>query len=379
MALMVAGHPQPLANKLAFHQYARSTDGGATVTGVSDYTITGTIPLELNTWYHGAVTVDRISLQVSLYVNGVLDKTAALDSTIGPASFNSIMIGGCGNDTYSGQRMFKGRIASVSHYNRVLTAGEIFQNFSAQRERYQSIATDGLLLSLDAGLSTSYPGTGYTWYDLSGQGNNGTLVRYEYYRSFGLPPQIREPSYSSNYGGVIEIDTANAYVTAAVDFQGSNQFTVSMWVLNSYRLVGGGDFLTERDGNLFSIGTEQFVLYTSRASGPTPWVLSVDSPTIFNGIPRYSSTVIDLNTWYNLVVVYTGTAFEMFVNGQSIYATSTNINSVGLNTEAIGIGGRLLTDGAISASYSAVQVYNKALTANKILQNFSEQRGRYGI
>jgi hypothetical protein len=136
MALMVAGHPQPLANKLAFHQYARSTDGGATVTNYSDYTITGTIPLELNTWYHGAVTVDRIALQVSLYVNGVLDRTAALNSTIGPASYNSIMIGGCSNDGYSGQRMFKGRIASVAHYNRVLTANEVFQNFSAHRGRY---------------------------------------------------------------------------------------------------------------------------------------------------------------------------------------------------------------------------------------------------
>ena len=38
------------------------------------------------------------------------------------------------------------------------------------------IVTDGLVLMLDAGNDKSYPGTGTTWYDLSGNGNSGTLV-----------------------------------------------------------------------------------------------------------------------------------------------------------------------------------------------------------
>ena len=38
------------------------------------------------------------------------------------------------------------------------------------------IITDGLVLCLDAGNTKSYPGSGTTWTDLSGQGNNGTLV-----------------------------------------------------------------------------------------------------------------------------------------------------------------------------------------------------------
>ena len=36
------------------------------------------------------------------------------------------------------------------------------------------IVTDGLVLCLDAGNPKSYPGSGTTWYDLSGNGNNGT-------------------------------------------------------------------------------------------------------------------------------------------------------------------------------------------------------------
>jgi hypothetical protein len=38
------------------------------------------------------------------------------------------------------------------------------------------IVTDGLVLCLDAGNPKSYTGSGTTWTDLSGNGNNGTLT-----------------------------------------------------------------------------------------------------------------------------------------------------------------------------------------------------------
>ena len=41
------------------------------------------------------------------------------------------------------------------------------------------IVTDGLVLALDAGNTKSYPGSGTTWTDLSGNGRNGTLTNME--------------------------------------------------------------------------------------------------------------------------------------------------------------------------------------------------------
>jgi len=38
---------------------------------------------------------------------------------------------------------------------------------------YIPIVSSGLILNYDAGNSSSYPGTGTTWFDLSGLGNNG--------------------------------------------------------------------------------------------------------------------------------------------------------------------------------------------------------------
>jgi hypothetical protein len=49
--------------------------------------------------------------------------------------------------------------------------------------RIPNIVSNGLVLHLDAGNSTSYPGSGTTWFDLSGRGNNGTLVNGVGYNS----------------------------------------------------------------------------------------------------------------------------------------------------------------------------------------------------
>ena len=59
------------------------------------------------------------------------------------------------------------------------------------------IITDGLVLCLDAGNTKSYPGSGTSWSDLSGQGNTGTLVN--------------GPTYSSADGGSIVFDGSNDY------------------------------------------------------------------------------------------------------------------------------------------------------------------------
>ena len=56
----------------------------------------------------------------------------------------------------------------------------------------QQIVKDGLVLALDAGNTKSYPGSGTSWSDLSGQGNTGTLTN--------------GPTYSSADGGSIVFD-----------------------------------------------------------------------------------------------------------------------------------------------------------------------------
>lgn len=117
-------------NKLHFRQYTNSNNG---VDGDSGYSSTGSF--SNNVWVFGAITVDRTNRICKFYINGEYDSQAALN-IIGNSNSDRIIIGGADTDSYSGGRMFKGRIATAMHYNRVLTDAEVLQNFNAQRARF---------------------------------------------------------------------------------------------------------------------------------------------------------------------------------------------------------------------------------------------------
>ena len=60
---------------------------------------------------------------------------------------------------------------------------------------HQQIVQSNLVMNLDAGNSSSYSGSGSVWVDLSGNGNDGTL--------------INNPSYSNSSGGSLVFDGSN--------------------------------------------------------------------------------------------------------------------------------------------------------------------------
>jgi hypothetical protein len=77
------------------------------------------------------------------------------------------------------------------------------------------VVTDGLVLALDAADTNSYPGSGTTWNDLSGNGNTGTLTN--------------GPTYSSDNGGSIVFDGTNDYVPLVNNLGDPQQFTIEFW------------------------------------------------------------------------------------------------------------------------------------------------------
>jgi uncharacterized delta-60 repeat protein len=77
------------------------------------------------------------------------------------------------------------------------------------------IVTDGLVLALDAANPKSYPGSGTTWTDLSGNGNTGTLTN--------------GPTYSSANGGSIAFDGVDDYSALTSNYTLSAGWTLSFW------------------------------------------------------------------------------------------------------------------------------------------------------
>jgi hypothetical protein len=99
---------------------------------------------------------------------------------------------------------------------------------------YGNIVKDGLILDLDAAKRDSYPGTGTTWNDISGNQNNGTLVN--------------GPTFNSGNGGSIVFDGVNDYANLSDPMSlrlETFNFTLSLWFL-TVNTSSDGALITKR-------------------------------------------------------------------------------------------------------------------------------------
>ena len=220
------------------------------------------------------------------------------------------------------------------------------------------IIQDGLVLNLDAGASTSYPGTGVTWTDISGNGNNGTLVN--------------GPTYSSANGGSIVFDGTNDYTQLTSQSLSSVDFSVEVWfyatkavsslqvLFTSYNLPGGAQ------ANTFILGIGGSRIYVG------------------NGLASLTGiATITTNTWYHTVVTYTAsnTTLRLYLNGNFEASVVAAVSS-GASSNYIGgsPGDNNIGTWWFGGSISVVRAYRtRALTASEIQQNFIALRSRFGI
>ncbi len=229
------------------------------------------------------------------------------------------------------------------------------------------IITNGLVLSLDAANNKSYPGTGTTWTDLSGNSNNGTLTN--------------GPTFSAANQGSIVFDGTNDYidtVNTGTTFQFANvTFTVSLWIKTS--TTSGGVIISK--GATASTAGWMFQFESGGAvSGTTK---GSDGTNTYN---RTSASTVNNNTWRNVVAVYTTNTTTLASNTTSIYIDGILSNGTGTlgglvyatTTDTVQIGRR--PSGAYwSGSVSNLLIYNIALTAAEILQNYNATKSRFGL
>ena len=228
-----------------------------------------------------------------------------------------------------------------------------------------SIVTDGLVLCLDAANTKSYPGSGTTWTDISGRGNNGTLTN--------------GPTFSSDDGGSVVVDGSNDFIlTPRVTGTGIHNRSVSwgIWVNPS-----------STSGNIMSM---------SNSNPQTGWNMPPISASgqkfrgkIWNNHILESDTY-NLNQWYYLVLVfkYASSGSDrgqfFYVNGELV-GSQTNI---GYSASASSSGNFMFlgqsnpganNTGMFTGKYSNFHIYNKALTETEVIQNYNAHKGRFGL
>ena len=235
------------------------------------------------------------------------------------------------------------------------------------------IVTSGLVLNLDAGNIASYPTTGTTWTDLSGLGNNGTLVN--------------GPTYSGANGGSIVFDGVDDYVgwdtLNAVKWQNWTSITIDcVFKLVSYTgAFNGRQYLFDfRDSG--GVDGAFACFYDSNI---TPFGLKLFYNTVGNSYDETAITTFSLGSIIYYQVTFDKTSstnnIKHYINGTNVLTKSITINSNTTNTGRVWIGryGGLDTGYKWNGNVYMFKAYNRALSASEVAQNFNANRWRYGI
>ena len=207
-------------------------------------------------------------------------------------------------------------------------------------------------LWLDASNPSSYPGSGTTWYDLSGNNNNGTMNN-------GVVP----------LSNAMQFDGVNDYVITS-QVLNIAKVTMSVWVNIPQAITAKG----------FSLGFQNGVNGTA-----TDKYFYIDSNMkpyfyVFDGNPKTTSipeSPISANTWFNAVCIADGIKAKLYINNIEVGSISAAGTYTGYNVPNILIGGNSTAIGYMYQKLNDIFIYNRALTANEVLQNYNATKSKY--
>jgi hypothetical protein len=217
------------------------------------------------------------------------------------------------------------------------------------------IVTDGLVLALDAGNTKSYLGSGTTWTDLTGKGNNGTLTN--------------GPTFDSGNGGSIVFDAVDDFVQCGGSLSSTTSATFIAWIKRNGNIGDYTGIIFSRSAQASGLNfrTNQMVGY-HWASIP-----ATDQFVTNLIIPDLTWCMCALSVQSTSATCYLGTSSGVSGATNTITHTSTTLDDIELGRD--NLGGARIYKGNIAIA----QVYNRALTDTEILQNFNALRGRFGL
>jgi hypothetical protein len=216
------------------------------------------------------------------------------------------------------------------------------------------IVSDGLVLSLDAADKNSYPGSGTNWRDLSGNNYSGSLTNGPTFSNNSIVFDGADDSVVTNLTGTINDLTVECW------YRGTKVTRNHLW-----------DFgLNVNNTNLSCDFNDGYDLWMYWEGGGTNRVR-------YNIDGSFTDSTIKC-----LVFTHTGSTNKVFLNG--IELTITESGGVQTFTNVNGTGTFNLADVfglpyKFSGNIYNTKVYNRALSASEILQNYNAQKSRFGL
>jgi hypothetical protein len=222
-----------------------------------------------------------------------------------------------------------------------------------------NIVVDGLVLYLDAAHRYSYVSGSTTWRDLSRGGNNGTL--------------INGPTFNTGSGGSIVFDGTNDFVNLGSNSTlTSNALTLDCW---------------------FNLGTQNQVKYIVMKATDTGfsrdygivttvgnninWFFGISNP---NFVSLTSTVTIGQNIWTNITATRNGSLSVLYINGVANVSSSYSFTQTDLG-QPLYIGNLIIPNAGryFRGNFSNMKLYNRALSAQEVLQNYNATKTRFGL
>ena len=226
-----------------------------------------------------------------------------------------------------------------------------------------NIVRSGLVLYLDAGLVSSYPGSGTTWSDVSGYNNT--------------PTTVNSPTFVTQSGGgwtVDSVGTNNFNLDSKASIVNVAEGTVGGWV--KFDSISGANYVfISYGGN----GTGGGFLLQSESGTSTKFELVLFGGGITGGRASAGETLSTPYVGKNMYMVgtYSTSVVKLYINGAEIASSAKSSDSMPAQSyfrisseynRTRGVGGNIYT----------THIYNRALSASEVLQNYQAQRQRFG-
>ena len=210
------------------------------------------------------------------------------------------------------------------------------------------VVTSGLQLYLKA---NTYSGTGTTWTDSSVNAYATTLVG--------------APTWNTDY----------------FTFDGSTQYDDVGQSLAFETFSIGAWFRTTSSGYQMLISKETI------AGGPWNYRLYLGGGDIISDIAAGGSTAISASGsyndggWYYIMATYDATNWYLYANGVEIATASSGISGPITSSQSVWIGRSYYLGGnyQFTGDFGQAFIYDRALTAGEVLQNYNATRGRFGL
>jgi len=234
------------------------------------------------------------------------------------------------------------------------------------RHNGPNIVTNGLVLYLDAANRQSYPGSGTNWYDVSENGNSGTLTN--------------GPTFNSANGGSIVFDGVDDYVS----IPDNNILDLSTQLTIEYVFK----FDTPPPGYAYHIAVKavdstvsgaNFVDYLLKDYGGVRLMFSGNAGG-WKQISPYSQE-LNSNQWYHAIWSYnSSTGGILRVNGILATGGTSGNGTLATNSEPLRIGAQFYGGhNPLNGDVAYFRMYNRTLTDQEMLQNYNATKARYGL